>query len=391
MKKIRIMLAFLVLISLIACNSKKKVEETNEHEVIPPNSVELTADQIKTAGIQLGSTEIRDIGKTLEVNGTVNVTPQNIASVCCPLGGFVKQTKMLAGSLVSKGEIIAWIENIEFVNLQQDYFETKAKYEYAELEYNRQKELYNSNASSAKVSQLTESEYKTLKAKLNALIQKLSMLGINVLKLKEDNISGVLPLISPISGYVKTVNVNIGKYVNPTDVLFEIVNTKNQILELVLFEKDISKVSKGEKLHFFPTNYPNNQYNATVYQVGKVLDNDKTVKVYANINNPDNKLYAGMFVNAKIETGDNKVLALPSEAVVQFDEKFFIFAFNGKRMENDKEVTFYEVIEIKKGSERDGYTEIILPEGTDLSQRKIVIKGAYAILSALHNAGEMSC
>jgi len=390
MKNIKILLSSLILIGLVACNSRKKADE-KEPEVIPPNSVELTADQIKTAGIQLGNTEIRNIGKTIKVNGTINVTPQNIASVCCPLGGFIKQTKMLTGTMVSKGQTIAWIENIEFINLQQNYFEIKAKYEYAELEYNRQKELYNNNASSAKTSQLTESEYKTLKAQLNALIQKLSMLGIDAAMLKEDKISGVLPLISPINGYVKAVNVNIGKYVYPTDVLFEIVNTKNQILELTLFEKDIAKVSKGEKLHFFPTNNPQNDYTASVYLVGKVLDNDKTVKVYANIDNSDNKIYSGMFVNAEIETENNEVTALPSESVVQFDEKFFIFALNGTRMENGKEVTFYEVIEINKGSERDGYTEIMLPKGLDLSKRKIVIKGAYAILSALHNAGEMSC
>ena len=390
MKNLRILLASFILINVIACNSKKNTEE-KEAEVIPPNSVELTADQIKTAGIELGNVETLNIGKTLKVNGTINVTPQNMASVCCPLGGFVKQTNMLTGSIVAKGQTIAWIENIEFVNMQQNYFETKAKYEYAELEYNRQKELYNSNASSAKTSQLTESEYKTLKAQLNALIQKLSMLGIDAAKLKEDKISGVLPLISPINGYVKAVNVNIGKYVNPTDVLFEIVNTKNQILELILFEKDIAKVSIGEKLHFFPTNHPQNNYTATIYQVGKVLDNDKTVKVYANIDNPDNLIYSGMYVNAEIETENNNVAALPSGSVVQFDEKFFIFALNGTRMENGKEVSFYEVIEIKKGSERDGYTEIVLPEGLSLLNRKIVIKGAYAILSALHNAGEMSC
>lgn len=390
MENFKIALVSILLLGMISCNSKKKTEE-KEPEILPPNSVELNADQIKTAGIQLGKIETRNIGKTIEANGTVNVTPQNIASVCCPMGGFVKQTNLLNGSLVSKGQTIAWIENLEFVNLQQNYFETKARYEYAEMEYNRQIELFNNNASSAKTSQLTASDYKTLKAQLNALIQKLSILGIDAAKLKEDKISGVLPLVSPISGYVKAVNVNIGKYVNPTDVLFEIVNTKSQILELVLFEKDISKVSNGEKIRFSPTSNHVNEYTATIFQVGKVLENDKTVKVYANIDNPDNLIYSGMFVNAEIETGNNKVLALPSESVVQFDEKFFIFALNGTRIENGKEVTFFEVIEIKKGSEREGYTEIILPEGMDLSNRQIVVKGAYAILSALHNAGEMSC
>jgi cobalt-zinc-cadmium efflux system membrane fusion protein len=230
-----------------------------------------------------------------------------------------------------------------------------------------------------------------LKAQLNGYIQKLALLNIDVTTLKEDKISSVLPLISPISGYVKAVNINIGKSINASDVLFEIINTQNLTLELIVFEKDMQKISSGQKLLFSSPNNPDLEYNATVYQIGKALDNDKTVKVYASIDKPDNKLVAGMYVNAKIEVANNKALAIPTESIVQFDEKFYIFAFKEKKMEDGKEVTLYDVIEIKKGSENNGFTEITFVKDFDYTGKQIVVKGAYTILSKFKNSGEMSC
>ena len=49
------------------------------------------------------------------------------------------------------------------------------------------------------------------------------------------------------------------------------------------------------------------------------------------------------------------------------------------------------MIEVKKGVSRSGYTEIKLPEGFDINTARIVTKGAYNLLSAKKNAGEMAC
>jgi cobalt-zinc-cadmium efflux system membrane fusion protein len=49
------------------------------------------------------------------------------------------------------------------------------------------------------------------------------------------------------------------------------------------------------------------------------------------------------------------------------------------------------MIEVKKGISNSDYTEISLPEGFDITSTKVVIKGAYNLLSAKKNAGEMAC
>jgi cobalt-zinc-cadmium efflux system membrane fusion protein len=98
-----------------------------------------------------------------------------------------------------------------------------------------------------------------------------------------------------------------------------------------------------------------------------------------------------MYVNAIIENSGNKVPALPSDAVVSFDDKHYIFIFDSNKVENGDEFTEYRIIEIRKGMTDGGYTEIILPENFDIKNAKAVIKGAYNLLSAKKNAGEMAC
>src|SRR5450759_5203251 len=201
-------------------------------EVLPEDIVELRADQIKLANIELGAVEMQFLGNILKVNGIISVAPQNLATVCMPLGGFIKNTTLLPGKAVSKGQTLAVIENQDFIDIQQNYLEAKNKLIFAEAEFKRHTDLFKDDVYSEKNLQQVTVEYKNLRAMVKSLEQKLLLIGINPDQLKEDNISSTVNLVSPIKGFLKTVNVNTGKYVSPTDVLFEIVNGDKLFLEL---------------------------------------------------------------------------------------------------------------------------------------------------------------
>ncbi|MDP4267737.1 MAG: efflux RND transporter periplasmic adaptor subunit, partial [Bacteroidota bacterium] len=338
-----------------------------------------------------GYVESKVLDNILKVNGTVNVPPQNLVSVMASIGGFVKNISLVQGSPVRKGEIVVTIENTEFIELQQNYLDSRSRLEYIETDYNRQKELYRQNVSSAKTWQQSVAEYKSLKTKVNALEQKLAMIGIDIKQLKEEHIQSFVAIHSPINGYVKTINVNAGKYVSSSDVIMEIVNNENLTLELTLFEKDIDKVSTGQKINFSLPDKKDRALTATIYQTGKAINNDHTVKVYATIDKADKGLLSGMYITAYIETKNNLVEALPEEAVVTFGEHSYIFVERGRHLSGKKEVNTFEMMEVKKGLTVNGYTEVILPEKFNISNSKIAIKGAYSLLSAKKNAGEMAC
>lgn len=381
-----------LIISLNSCitGDGKPVAEATEIEVLPENIVELRDDQIKLAGIQTGSVEIRSVSNTLKVNGIISVAPQNQATVSMPLGGFIKSTTLLPGNAVTKGQTLAIIENQDFVDIQQNYLEAKNKLVFAEAEYKRHTDLYKEDVYSEKNVQQVTVDYKNLKALVRSLEQKLSLIGINPDQLSEDNISNQVNLVSPINGFLKAVNVNIGKYASPTDILFEIVNSNKLFLELTLFEKDADKVASGQKIKFYISN-EDEAHEAVISQTGKSVSEDKTFRVYGIVTSSCKNLLPGMYVNALIEESDLKVTALPSEAVVSFDDKDYIFVFEKEKEEEGNAMTEYMIYQVKKGVTSSGYTEITLPEGFDINAAKVVIKGAYNLLSAKKNAGEMAC
>jgi len=381
----------LLLIFSGSCHSgKTSAPEEKEAEVLPEGIVELREDQVKLANVQTGNIEMRSLSGTLKVNGIVSAAPQNLATICAPMSGFVKSTTLMPGNPVKKGQVIVVIENQEFVDIQQDYLEAKNKLGFAEAEFKRHTELYKEDVYSEKNVQQVTADYKNLQAKVNALEQKLVLISINPAGLNENTISRSISLVSPINGYVEAVNVNLGKYVVPTDVMFKIVNNDVLFLELTLFEKDANKVAKGQKIRFYINN-ETEQHDAVITQTGQSISMDKTYKVYASVTGSCKNVLPGMYVNAIIETSGNLVTALPSEAVVSFDDKDYIFIFEKNKEEGGKPFTEYKMVEVKKGVIDGGYTEIIIPESVHISQASIVIKGAYVLLSAMKNGGEMAC
>jgi len=381
----------LISILCISCNGQKTAETSSEEkEILPDDIVEMRYDQIKVAEIDTGSIEFRSLSGTLKASGKVSVPPNSFATVCAPLGGFVKSANMLPGDAVREGQTLAIIENQDFLDIQEEYLEARSRLEFAESEFKRHTELYKEDVYSEKNLQQVTADYKSLRSHVTALEQKLVLIGINTAELNEENIMRSVLLKSPITGYVKTVNVNIGKSVSPTDILFEIVNTDNLFLELTLFEKDVSLVTAGQKISFFINN-ETEEHSAVITQTGRTVDIEKAYKVYARVTNGCSNLMPGMYVNSIIEISGNKVLSLPSDAVVSFDDKDYIFIFNRNKEEKGNPFTEYKMVEVKRGISNGGYSEIKLPEGFDQKKTGVVIRGAYNLLSAKKNAGEMAC
>jgi cobalt-zinc-cadmium efflux system membrane fusion protein len=307
-----------------------------------------------------------------------------------PLGGFVKTTTLVPGNYVEKGQTLAIIENQDFVDIQLNYLEARNKLAFDEADFKRHSELFRADVYSEQNLQQVTVEYKNQKALLKSLEQKLLLIGIDPDKLTEDNISSSVKLVSPISGNLKNVNVNIGKYVSPTDVLFEIVNTNKLFISLTLFEKDADRVKSGQKVKFFINNESEEHY-AVVSQVGKSVNEDKTFRVYAEVESSCKNLLPGMYVQALIEESSEKVASLPNDAVVNFNDKDYIFTFEKDKVESSQQFTEYKMVEVTRGRTDTGFTEILLPEGTSFDLLRVVVKGAYNLLSAKKNAGEMAC
>jgi cobalt-zinc-cadmium efflux system membrane fusion protein len=372
------------------CNNQSETLETKElHHEETESMVELTPAQYKVAGIELGKVEQKNLSSIIKVNGVLEAPPQSLVSISAILGGFVKSTNLLHGSRVTKGDAVVVMEHPDYIQLQQDYLDSKSKLVYLELAYKRQKGLREKNVSSAKIFQQTTADYKSAKARVNALEEKLALIEINAEQLQEsEKISRTVTIHSPIDGYVSKVNINIGKYVNPADVMFEIVNTEHLHVELTVFEKDINKIKEGQRIRFTLPNEDDRERRAFVYLIGRSIGRDRTVKVHGHLDKEDEQYLPGMFVKALIEISNNTVNALPDETIVQSEGKNYIFVFKGKRIENNQEMNDFKMVEIQKGITENNYTEVILPDTFDINSNQIVLKGAYSLLSKMKVSGE---
>ena len=372
---------------VISCGSKTTNEPAEEtKEEVNSTTVELTAAQYAAAGIELGKAEEKQISGTIRASGLLDVPPQQLITISVPLGGTLKSTELLQGVHVKKGQVIATIENIDFVQMQQDYLEAKNQFEFSKADYERQQELNKENVNAQKTLQQSKSNYASWQAKTNGLRTKLKMLNIDLKSLEEGTITNVVNVYSPIDGYVTEVYVNIGKYVNPSDVLFELVNTEHLHAELIVFEKDIPKIKLGQKVRFTLANETRERIS-TVYLIGRKISAERTIRVHCHIEDTDTQLLPGMYLKALIETGGVPVTALPDEAIMDYRGKKYIFVTNEKGKDIDQ-VYEFTMLEIKTGNSELGYTEISWPENFNGADKEVVVKGAYSLLSKMKNAAE---
>lgn len=356
----------------------KKVQQGEE------TMVELTAAQFKMAEIELGKIEQKTLSNVLKVNGVMGAPPQNLISVSAPLGGFVHSTELLQGMKIKKGQVLVVMEHPDYVQLQQDYIDKKSKLEFLALEFKRQEELNKENVSSAKVFQQAKSDFVSMKAQVKGLEEKLAIIGINTNNFTENDISRKVKIYSPINGYVSEVNVNIGTYVNPSEVMFEIVDTEHLHAELTVYEKDVHKLKIGQKIRFTLPNQNDKERLAKIHLIGRKIDANRSVRVHAHLENEDNELLPGMYINAFIELNENKVDAVPEEALVVFDGKHFIYQIKEKHGED----YLFEMLEIQKGVTENGYTEITFREKIDFSTIQLATKGAFSLLAKMKNTEE---
>ena len=373
---------FLVLASIstmLACagnKTKEAVEVEKGNDSLSAELVTLNAAQLKTANLAFGTAQLMSMHKILKVNGAIDVPPSNIVSISIPMGGYLKKTSLIPGMFVKKGNLLAVLEDPSYIELQQDYLTAKSKLVYLEADFNRQRDLNATKSTSDKIFQLARSDYESQKYLTKSLSEKLKLLGLDPLALNENNISRAINFNAPINGYVTKVNVNIGKYVTPTDILFEIIDPSDLHLRLIVYENDATNLKVGNKVSFYTNNDIRKKYLAKVAVINPNINEDKTTEVHCHLVNESVRLYPGTSANAEIELNDAKVNAVPEQAIVKWQNKPFVFI----KMEGNS----FKMVPVEMGVSTNGYVEI----KNDLGKQAIVTTNAYTLLMQLKNSAD---
>ena len=383
---------------LFACSSNSKPEPAKEEpaaqeEKKGPGLVELTAAQMKTASIELGSIEQKNLKTSIRANGMLSVPAQNKAFITSVNSGVIRSLLIQPGSFVNKGQVVATIANPDVAALQQQLQTVNAQLSLSELEYNRQKELVEGNAAPLKNVQRVQTELATLRATRNSLQKQLSAMGISVVSVNKGSIVTTLTIRAPISGTISNVTSQIGSNVDASTPIAEIVNNSQLHLDLFVYEKDLPSLRPNQIIHFTLTNNPGKEYDAQIYSIGTAFANEsKTIPIHAVVKGDKTGLIEGMNITALVSIGTAVLPAVPNDAIVTYQGQDYIFiAKDNEGSSNDstkKEGGMqFQRVPVVKGVSDVGYTEITLLENLPPAT-KIITKGAFFALAKMTNIGE---
>ena len=302
----------------------------NLHELklsLEENEVLLTEKQMETAGIKLGPITRQSLSQMVKSFGEIVLSPSDEATVSALIGGVTGNIRVMEGDFVKKGQMMARIEHPDIVDMQQNYLEALNRDEYLEAEYKRQKSLLEDSVNSEKTFQQAKNEYRSNEVRLQGLKQKLKLLHISPEQLTTQTIKNAYPVLAPISGYVARVDVNAGSHVTPQQSLFHITANHKAHIDLNIYEKDINRISEGQKLTFkLANNSMDKPMEGKVTKLSKRFDADqRTGLVHADISEMNEKLLPGMSVIAYIQTGDKKQSTLPEAGFVSDQGNDYIF------------------------------------------------------------------
>jgi len=375
-------LSLSVILILSSCSGKKEEEKTvyenTKFKEKDQNTVQMSDKQLQSIGLTTTTVQEKTMQKLVRLNGKVEIEPSHISSISSIMGGHIKSINVINGSHFSKGQVLAVVEDPQFIQLQQDYLVTKAQLEFARLNLSRQKDLNITKATSDKNLQTAQADYSTLNATLKGLEEKLRIIGINAKGLNSSNISSRINVYAPFSGFVSKILVNNGQYINPSDTLFELINPSGLLLELKVFENDVNDVKIGQEILVYNNQNPDKKSTAKIVSIVPSIENGGSSIAVAKLSSPNPEFIKGMYINAEVTINSRFTIGLLNESVVSFESKNYVFEDLGNKK--------YKMIPVNVGISDDQFTEIL--KADNLKDKKIVQKGAYSLLMALKNKAE---
>jgi cobalt-zinc-cadmium efflux system membrane fusion protein len=365
----------IIFMTVISCKNPESKHETEISED-PLTTVILDETQMKNAGIETAAISDMMIGSTLQLKGVTELRPYEKVSVTSPSGGYIKSLPIMKGMFVTKGNILAIIEDPSIIQLQEDYLKVKFSIQYLDKEFKRQKSLLEDRAVSEKSVLAAESELIQKRIEKKALEEKLLLLQLKPHAITEENITSAINLKAPISGYISQISANVGKRVSPTETLLEVIDVSRPYLALKAFEKDLPHLVPGQKVLAYTNENKDKKLAATIRFIGQEISHEGNTEIVCEFSQSV-KLPSGMYMNAEIETNNRTSKALPETAVVVFEGKSYVFA-------EIKRGT-YEMVEVTPGTTQHGRIEVTSQLDTNL---RFVTKGSYTLLMELKNTAE---
>ena len=370
----------IVALSLLA-SCKSEVRQAEEEETAhEENIVELTEQQMKAIGIEVGAIEQRQLSGTINATGTLKLSPQDRAEVTSLVTGVAKRILVKEGQVVYQGQTLAQVENTEIVALQKDYLIASRQLSLARQALQRQQDIHAQGAGVEKNLQQAKADLDMASVTERGLRLQLEQLGISSQQVAEGSFSHVAPVRSPISGVVGEILISTGSYLDSETVLMKVYDNKALHADINVFETDISNILIGQKVSMQLSDRAATRLTGRVSFITASIDNDsKSASVHIDLDRTEGvTLLPNMFVSAVIHCDEQTCDAVPDESIVMSANRKYVFVSLGSGRFRKQEVI--------TGLSQQGYTQVTFPDGSLPSA--LVTAKAFYLESMLADHGE---
>lgn len=320
---------------------------------------------------------LQKLSSSISAVGELVPKPQMHAEVPAPVNGIIlsDQSNVIPsiGSWVKKGTVLAVISppantGSGFIDIRNEYLLAKSEFERAERLLERKS--------------IPEKKYEEIKLRYEAKKASYEVIEkqIDLSSLEKDKNNGIhLHLIAPIDGYLEEIHFHIGENISAGQILFTVSNPARIILKANVPVSKINLVQNSKDASFkvegFEEEFQVSKLNGGLVSIGNIVnEQSRTVPIYFEVSNPDNKLKIGMFVQANIKIGGQlDVLAIPNSSIFEENGQYYAYV----HLEGE---TFAKRL-LKIGLKDKGYTEIV--EGIKQGERVVTVGGYQVKLASM--------
>lgn len=378
-RPIRIFEFILAVMGVVSCGGSNKTGEVEGSQAGASDTLYLDEAQQRNAGIEVAEVHKEWVNTEVNLLGRVVSSPEGEVVVSSVVGGLVKRIAVKPGDLVKKGDLLCEIENLQVVDWQESFLIAESEGAVLKSEYERQREMYASKASSLKALQLAESSFKANQARKAGLIQRLMAVGMTPERVRA-GIQSRLAIKAPVSSTVISVDAHLGMNVADNAGMMKLAMEGAGMWVLTGYEGQTSLVKVGMGVELSPAEGgADNVVPGKVVALSPVIENDRSWKVYCKPNASTKAENGGAFTSVKIGQAVKGKLVLsaiespvlPDSAVFLRDGKNFCFVQIGSNNPKMKAYALTPIVVV--GRQKNQVVLSQSPKGN------VVVGGAYSL------------
>ncbi|KPC11393.1 Cation efflux protein [Pseudomonas syringae pv. maculicola] len=327
------------------------------HEEEEEGHIELTAEQTKTAGIELATAEPRQMSTTVTFPGEIRFDEDRTAHVVPRVSGVVESVKVDLGQAVKKGQVLAVIASQQISDQRSELNAAQRRQELARLTLQREKKLWEDKISAEQDYLQARQDFQEADINLANARQKISAIGASL----SPSAGNRYELIAPFDSMVVEKHLGIGEMVNEASNAFTLSDLSRVWATFGVAPRDLDKVVVGRPVIVSAPDL-NARVEGKIGYVGSLLgEQTRAAAVRVTLANPQGAWRPGLFVSVEVAAEQSSVaVSVPDSAIQSIEEKPSVFVRNAEG---------FQLTPVTLGRRDGGHVEIVkgLAAGTQVA------------------------